>query len=119
MTELDTKHEAVEALTRLLPEATTAGGSFAAWIPDPHMLSPSDRRVAFHTSQKRAIDHCFSILLSRVGMNETNCIGTGEGGDRQWPPGFVGSLTHKGTVVLRCPRPKFSGPDDRDRSRAA
>jgi enterobactin synthetase component D len=100
MIELDMKHEAVEALTRLLPEATTAGGSFASWLPAPHLLSPSDRRVAFHSSQKRAIDHCLSVLLRRVGISETNSIGTNEGGDRQWPPGFVGSLTHKGTIVL-------------------
>jgi 4'-phosphopantetheinyl transferase EntD len=97
---LDTTHQTAEALTRLLPEAITAGGSFSAWLPAPHLLSPSDRRLAFTSSQKRAVDQCLATLLRRAGIDETTPIGTGEGGARRWPPGFVGSLTHKGTVVL-------------------
>jgi hypothetical protein len=93
MNELDTKHETVEALARLLPEATTAGGSFAGRLPHPQLLSAPDRRDAFDSFQKRAINDCLGILLRRAGIDVTTRIATGEGGDRQWPTGFVVSHT--------------------------
>jgi 4'-phosphopantetheinyl transferase EntD len=40
------------------------------------------------------------MLLVRARIDETRSISTGDGGQREWPRGFLGSLTHKGTVVL-------------------
>lgn len=97
---LDATHSTVEALRQLLPGAVVAGGSFAGSLPHPATFNPDQRRVAFQATRELAVDECVGSLLERIGLASDLDILMGEGGERRWPRGFVGSLTHKGTVVL-------------------
>jgi 4'-phosphopantetheinyl transferase EntD len=97
---LDDTHGTVAVLQRLLPGVTVAGGSFVGSLPPPATMMPDQRRVAFEATRELAARHCLGNLLERVGLRSDLEIPVGEGGDRRWPVGFVGSLTHKGTVVL-------------------
>lgn len=108
MGHLDASHETVRALEDLVPEAIVAGGSFAAWLPHPRTLPPADREVTISSAREAAVAHCVRELLLRVGLDEDTTVATAEGGARKWPAGFVGSLTHKGTVVLGVIAPATS-----------
>src|SRR2546425_3910609 len=98
--ELDASHETVAALQRLVPEAIVGGGSFASWLPHPRTLLPAERMTSFASAQESAVDKCVRGLLRRVGLREDTHVATAQAGNREWPPGLVGSLTDKGTVVL-------------------
>ncbi len=100
MSDLDTSHESVRALELLLPEAIVAGGSFAGWLPHPRTVPAPEREEMMVSARGSAVAQCIRSLLRRIGVDEDANVGVGEGGDRNWPAGFVGSLTHKGTVVL-------------------
>jgi 4'-phosphopantetheinyl transferase EntD len=97
---LDSSHATVHALQRLVPETIAAGGSFADWLPDPSALAPAARVSAIASAQDAAAEECIRCLLRRAGFSENFQVQRGIDGDRDWPTGFVGSLTHKGTVVL-------------------
>jgi 4'-phosphopantetheinyl transferase EntD len=97
---LDESHATVEALRRLVPEVVAAGGSFAAWLPHPQTVSQPARLTAFTSAREAATHQCVRRLVRRVGLSETIRIDSGQSGQRDWPAGFVGSLTNKGTVVL-------------------
>lgn len=98
--DFDTTHITIEALRRLLPEAVIAGGSFVHWLPRPGSVNRADRRLAFRSTQAAAAERCVHSLARSIGLADNVHVPTGEGGERCWPSGFVGSLTHKGTVVL-------------------
>lgn len=100
MIDVDGTHEAVRALEVLLPEAFVAGGSFAGWLSHPRTLPAAEREAMITSAREAAVAKCVRDLLRRVGLDEDTIVATGEGGERKWPAGFVGSLTHKGTVVL-------------------
>ena len=97
---LDATHATVEALRQLLPGAAIAGGSFAGSLSPPATMNPEQRRVAFESARELAVEQCLGTLLRSIGLPSDLEIPMGEGGERRWPSGFVGSLTHKGTVVL-------------------
>jgi Phosphopantetheinyl transferase component of siderophore synthetase len=98
--ELDTKHETVPALRALVPEARVAGGSFATWLPHPASVLVSEREALVASAREVATERCIRDLLRQAGLDQNLSIVRGEGGARRWPTGFVGSLTHKGTIVL-------------------
>ncbi len=100
MSDLDASHQSVRALELLLPEAIVAGGSFAGWLPHPKTVHASERKEMMASARGAAVAQCIRGLLRRIGVDEDTSVRTGDGGDRTWPAGFVGSLTHKGTVVL-------------------
>jgi 4'-phosphopantetheinyl transferase EntD len=91
-------HEALDALRGLLPGATVAGGSFKHWLPNPSALPSSERQVVFSNAKQLATEQCIADLLRRVGFPVV-LVGSDEDGQRRWPPGLVGSLSHKGEVV--------------------
>jgi 4'-phosphopantetheinyl transferase EntD len=97
---LDASHATVQVLERLVPETISAGGSFARWLPHPNSLSTAARATAFTSAQDLAAEQCIRCLLRRAGLPENVQVQRRTGGDREWPAGFLGSLTHKGTVVL-------------------
>jgi 4'-phosphopantetheinyl transferase EntD len=97
---LDRTHIAVQTLERLLPEAIIEGGSFGLDLRHPTQIPRSERQLVFEAAQTRAIDDCIRKLCGRAALPELTQVGKGPGGERLWPNGFVGSLTHKGTVVL-------------------
>lgn len=110
MVELDATHPTVAALQRLVPEAIVAGGSFAAWLPSPHAVSPSERAATLSSAQDTAVKQCVERLLRLAGFAEGVEVRKTERGERDWPAGFVGSLTHKGTVVLGVIAKRSSTP---------
>src|SRR5579883_1679973 len=95
-----TTHETLDVLRQLAPEGIVAGGSFATWLPHPFTLAGEDRSAAFASARERAVNQCIRTLLPGVGISENTPVPTGDGGQREWPAGFRGSLTHKGTLVL-------------------
>ncbi len=100
MGNLEPGHQTALELRKLVPEALTGGGSFALMLPHPGTLAAEDRASVFESAQKAAVAQCLKALLARAGLPEDTRVMSGDGGQRIWPPGFVGSLTHKGTVVL-------------------
>jgi len=97
---LDDAHPTLAALQRLAPETNVAGGSFAGWLPHPCTLQSAVRVEVLASARRCAVDQCIRILLQRVGLPINIQVRTGDRGDRLWPAGFAGSITHKGTVVL-------------------
>src|SRR4051794_30497302 len=96
---LDSEHEVLPALRRLLPDAAVAGGSFAHWLPDPRSLPSSERRGAFSAAKAAATEECISHLLNGAGLPPVSVVRQDDG-QRRWPFGFVGSLSHEGTTVV-------------------
>jgi 4'-phosphopantetheinyl transferase EntD len=97
---LDRSHITVKTLEDLLPEASVAGGSFGANLKHPIQIPRNERKFVFEKAQKHAIDDCIQELCDSAGLPKSTRVETGSGGERLWPNGYVGSLTHKGTVVL-------------------
>jgi 4'-phosphopantetheinyl transferase EntD len=100
MNHLDKNHQTVGVLESLVPEAVVVGGSFAGWLPHPRTVPAEEREATIASAQETAVGLCVRGLLRRVGVDEDTRIATDQGSEREWPAGFVGSLTHKGTVVL-------------------
>src|SRR5260370_19788603 len=78
----------------------SVGGSFARWLPHPRTLPASARAATVSSAQDSAVEQCIRSLLRRAGLPESIGVSSGSDGERKWPTGVVGSLTHKGTVVL-------------------
>ena len=98
--ELDDSHIVISSMRALLPEAVVAGGSFSAWLPAPESVRPADRGHLLETAKQEAVRQAIRRVLRDAGVPDTRLPERGGGGDRIWPPGYVGSLSHKGTVVL-------------------
>ena len=89
----------VEELRRLLPEATVRGGSFAHWLP-PLAEVPAESRVGeLLRARKLATNACLGDLLGKVGLPPA-IPARRACGEREWPAGYVGSVSHKGTKVV-------------------
>ena len=93
-------HSIVQVLERLVPETVVAGGSFAGALPHPRSLQSAARSAVFASAQEIATEECIRCLLRRAGLPLDLRVEKREDGTREWPRGLVGSLTHKGTVVL-------------------
>lgn len=93
--DLDTNHTAILQLKRLLPEATIIGGTFKNSLPNPNTIDRSERQILVNSIQKEVTDQCLSQFF-----NTSQKILRNPNGTRNWPQGFTGSITHKGTVVL-------------------
>lgn len=88
-----------EELQRLLPEAMVSGGSFAHWLPPPAEVPTESRVEKLLWARKLATEASLGDLLERVGLPPVvparrTC------GERTWPVGYVGSVSHKGTKVV-------------------
>lgn len=84
--------EIVAALRLMLPRAEVLGQSFADELP-PYRLSSTEQRLNSITTARSAT---VQRLLSRANVK----IERDEERVPIWPEGFVGSVTHKGTIVL-------------------
>jgi 4'-phosphopantetheinyl transferase EntD len=93
-------HSTLLVLRRLVPETAVAGGSFARFLPHPRSLGSASRAAAFASAQELAIEECITGLLQLAGLPLDLRVEKRPDGARDWPRGFAGSLTHKGTVVL-------------------
>ena len=77
-----------------------SGGSFAGFLPHPRTIPPEGRGRILRSAQELAVRECVRGLVRHMGLSPEVSIAVGEGGQRLWPKGFVGSVTHKGTAVL-------------------
>jgi 4'-phosphopantetheinyl transferase EntD len=98
--ELDTNHPAFISLKELLPVAYISGGSFASYLPLPISMAPDARRDELIRNRQTATSICLGALLTQLPGKVEMEIHHGSGGEILWPSKFVGSLSHKGTVVL-------------------
>lgn len=97
---LDRSHPAIAALHRLAAGLPADGGSFGRWLPDPRRLSSAERMEAIRTARGVAIDLCMRNLTQAViGVPSLIAVRKPDG-QRLWPKGCAGSLSHKGTVVI-------------------
>ena len=89
----------VEQLRGLVPDMAVAGGCFVHWLPDPSSVPISKRHIVWKLAQDEAVRLCLKGLLVTVGLPaiEPERLSTGS---RQWPVGYIGSVSHKGTRVV-------------------
>jgi len=97
---LDNSHPIVGELQRLLPEGVVAGGSFSSWLPSPGSLPRTERAHRLAQVQKTATEQCLRDLLDAAGLGNGPVPPREPDGQRGWPPGYVGSVSHKNTLVL-------------------
>jgi 4'-phosphopantetheinyl transferase EntD len=83
----------------MLPTAIVAGGSFASALPSATSLDLEQRRQILHAAREAATNGYIARALEHF-ERDPSPIGRRPTGDRDWPTGLVGSVTHKGTLVL-------------------
>lgn len=93
-------HLAVKAMQTLIPEAIVTGKSFAESLDHPACIARDRRLETFEAAQDITIKECIQDLFRQSGILPTLKLSKGAGGEPLWPPGFVGSLSHKGTLVI-------------------
>lgn len=93
--DLDMNHTSIFQLKSLIPEATIIGGSFKKNLSNPNTIDRSERQIIVNSLQREVTDYCLSQFF-----NTSQKILRKKDGSRDWPKGFTGSITHKGTVVL-------------------
>lgn len=92
-------HIAIALLRELLPNAVVRGGSFAGCLPPVGQVHARDRQAVLHVMRRQVVDGLLAEALEEVGAAPSKAPARGPGGDRLWPAGLVGSVSHKGTVV--------------------
>ena len=91
-------HPVGDELSRIAPELLIKGGSFSRWLPHPREVPRGDRQRLLLETQQQATRGCLIDLLAAAGLPgvEPRHLASGA---RDWPPGYTGSVSHKGTVV--------------------
>ncbi len=89
----------VDELKRLAPEVSIRGGSFAHWLPGPQDVLSAERVPVVERARRKATATCLTNLLESAGLS-ANEPGHLASGARDWPPGYTGSVSHKGTKVV-------------------
>lgn len=94
----------VDELRRLAPEIRVHGGSFAHWLPPPREVLPPHRSRLVKRAGSGATKRCLMDLLASAGLPAIapDRLASGE---RDWPAGYVGSVSHKGTKVAAALAP--------------
>ena len=83
----------------MVPELRFAGGSFAHWLPHPRDVPPPDRNRVLMATQRDATSKCLADLVARVGLPAVAPLRLASGA-REWPEGYIGSVSHQGTTVV-------------------
>lgn len=104
MKAFDSTHPTVGALKQLIPMATVLGGSFVSRLPRATALDLEARRRILRDTRASVVNEVLSELAYRTTGRKQDVLGTGTGA-RSWPNGYVGSVTHKGTIVLAAMAP--------------
>ena len=102
-------HPIVEELQRLMPEAVVAGGCFGHWLPHPQDVAPAERAGLLETAGRGATRSCLTDLLASVGLRAIEPARLASGA-REWPRGYTGSVSHKGTTVVAAIAPTHRMP---------
>jgi 4'-phosphopantetheinyl transferase EntD len=97
--DLDSTHDVVSALRTLLPEAIVAGGTFDHWLPNPQTLRRGQGLRMLAATRRRATERCIEALLQASGYTPVR-VANGPDGERLWPNGLMGSISHKETLVI-------------------
>ena len=93
------RDELTEELVRLTPEMSVSGGCFSHWLARPATVSSDERVDHLERTRSDATSLCIQGLLGGVGLPRRS-VGWQSTGSRKWPPGYVGSVSHKGTKVV-------------------
>ncbi len=91
--------ELAEELVRLTPEVSVNGGCFSHWLAKPATVSSDERADHLERARSDATSLCIQDLLEGSGLPRIN-VGWRSTGSRNWPTGYVGSVSHKGTKVV-------------------
>ena len=91
-------HPVVDELSRIAPELLVTGGSFSRWLPHPREVPLGDRQRLLLEAQRQATGKCLIDLLATAGLPAVEPKRLASGA-REWPPGYIGSVSHKGTTV--------------------
>ena len=94
----------VDELQRLAPEISVKGGSFTHWLPPPGKVLQPHRAKLVERARLDATGKCLLALLANVGLPATVPYQQ-TSGERDWPVGYVGSVSHKGTKVAAALAP--------------
>ena len=94
----------INELRRIAPEVRVNGGSFAHWLPPPAEVLPVDRAETLERAKRDATGKCLTELLKIVGLPAVE-PGRLTSGERDWPNGYIGSVSHKGTRVVAALAP--------------
>lgn len=86
-------------LKNILPEAATCGFDILARLKVAPPADLAAAQAARRHAEQQASEECVRRLLLDLGYSPAP-VSHGGGGERVWPEGMVGSLTHKGTIVL-------------------
>lgn len=99
---LESSHVTLRWLRELLPDALVEGGSFRPRLPAPAGLRLAEAQRLIRRERDAAVDRCLARLLDRAGSayRGSGPVRRTRAGNREWPAGLCGSVTHKGTVVL-------------------
>lgn len=100
----------VDELRRLAPEFRINGGSFSHWLPHPRHVAPTERQRLRKMTERNATAKCLTDLVASIGLPAVE-PGRLASGSRNWPAGYTGSVSHKGTMVAAA-----IVPSDRMRS---
>jgi 4'-phosphopantetheinyl transferase EntD len=82
-----------------IPNARICGGSFFNELPEPMAIPYTERLDIYRKKQKEAVKECIGALTNFLPEKITQ-IPHGVHGELTFPDGYVGSLTHKGVLVL-------------------
>ena len=89
----------VNEIRDLAPEVRIVGGTFAHWLLAPKNMPPSERAGILERARRDATGKCVTALLLDAGLPaiEPSHLPSGA---RDWPAGYTGSVSHKGTKVV-------------------
>ncbi len=89
----------VDELRHLAPEVSVAGGSFGCWLRHPGELPLGEHNTILQRARHDATGRCLIDLLRDAGLPAIE-PGHLPSGARDWPVGYTGSVSHKGTKVV-------------------
>ena len=94
----------VEELQRLAPEVNVVGGSFKHWLRTPKNVPSAQRFDVLERARRKATRTCLTTLLESAGLCPIEPAHLSSGA-RDWPSGYTGSVSHKGTKVVAALTP--------------
>ena len=89
----------IRVLRAMIPEAMVAGGCFGHRLPHPRVIPKEERHALWRSHQEKATQVCLHVLMDTAGLPQVEPVHLPSGA-RNWPRGYVGSVSHKGTRVV-------------------